>query len=113
LDQVRLVAKSLEYQEVVPAQFQGKSGIKHRFSALFQTKGKYIAVDVYDSVLETDVLRGRIKEQDVNIPYFIETGSAPPGKALELAKYYGISLVTPNDLGKLEDAMKVQSTAGQ
>jgi hypothetical protein len=106
LDQIRSVAQGLDYQEVVPAKFKGKSGIKHKFSALFRGRGKYFAVDVYDKALETDILRGRIKEQDADIPYCIETADTPPRKALKLAKYYGITLVTSGDLNRLEDVMK-------
>jgi hypothetical protein len=112
LDQVRSIAQSLDYQEVLPAQLEGKSGIKHKFSALFQAKGKYFAVDVFEKVVETDVLRGRIKEQDVNIPYCIETGDAPPGKAVELAKYYGITLVSAGDTSRLKDVMKGEAARG-
>ena len=106
LDQIRSVAQGLEYQEVVPAKLKGKSGIKHKFSALFRGKGRYFAVDVYDKVLETDILRGRIKEQDVEIPYCIETADTPPGRALKLAKYYQITIVTSGDLNRLKDVMK-------
>jgi hypothetical protein len=111
LDQIRSVAQGLDYQEVVPAKFKGKSGIKHKFSALFHSSGKYFAVDVYDKALETDILRGRIKEQDVDIPYCIETADTPPKKALKLAKYYGITLVTSGDLNRLKDVMKGEESS--
>jgi hypothetical protein len=113
LDQIRSVAQGLEYQEVVPAKFKGKSGIKHKFSALFRGKGRYFAVDVYDEVLETDILRGRIKEQDVDIPYCIETADTPPRKALKLAKYYGITIVTSTDLNQLKDVMKGEGSSSR
>lgn len=80
--------------------------MKHKFSALFRADGRYLAVDICEKVAETDVLRGRIKEQDVAIPYCIQTSDAPPGKAVELARYYGITLVTSSDLNRLGDVMK-------
>jgi len=108
LDQVRSVASALNYTEVVPAQVKGKSGIKHNFSALFQSDAGYFAVDAFDRVAESDVLRGRIKEQDSEVQYCIESADAAPDKAQQLAKYYGIILISPSDRGKLTDLMQIK-----
>lgn len=108
LDHIRSVAEDLDYQEIIPARFKGKSGVKHKFSALFRGGGGYFAVDVFDKALETDILRGRIKEQDANIPYCIETSDTPPRKALKLAKYYGITLVNSGDSSRLKELMKAR-----
>jgi len=78
LDQVRSVAKSTDFQEVVPAQLEVKSGIKHKFSALFRGKGKCVAIDVFDKAVESHILRGRIKESDVDVKYCIKTADPPP-----------------------------------
>jgi len=106
LDQIRSVASALDYTEVVPAQIQGKSGIKHKFSALFRSGDGYFAVDAFERVAESDVLRGRIKEQDSDVQYCIETADRAPEKALQLANYYGITLVSPDDRGKLTILMQ-------
>ena len=85
---------------VKPAVIRGESGIEQRFTFVASDGGDMYAFDVYNDVGEVEVLRTYVKKMDTGASAFVVCLSGRPGaKARELARNYGIDVLSPMDVG--------------
>jgi predicted RecB family endonuclease len=85
---------------VKPAVLRGESGGEHRFTFVAADAGETYAFDIYSEVGEVEVLRTYIKKMDTGANAFVVCLSGrPDGKAKELARNYGIDVLSPMEVG--------------
>jgi len=85
---------------VKPPVIRGESGAEHRFTFVASDKRETYAFDVYNEVGEVEVLRTYIKKMDTGAKAFVVCLSGRPNeKAKELARNYGIDVLSPMEVG--------------
>ena len=85
---------------VKPAVISGESGADQRFAFVAADGDETYAFDIYTDVSEIEILRSYIKKMDTGANTFVVCLSGRPGaKAKELARNYGIDVLTPMDVG--------------
>jgi len=95
---------------VKPAVIRGESGAEQRFSFVAEDRGELYAFDIYTEVTEVDVLRTYVKKMDTGASAFIVCLSGrPDGKAKELARNYGIDVLSPMEVGDFFSSRITQS----
>lgn len=83
-----------------PPVIRGESGIDQRFTFVASDGGNMYAFDVYNEVGEVEVLRTYIKKMDTGASAFVVCLSGrPDAKGKELARNYGIDVLSPMDVG--------------
>jgi len=85
---------------VKPAVIRGESGTEHRFAFVASDRRETYAFDIYNEVGEVEVLRTYIKKMDTGADAFVVCLSGRPNaKAKELARNYGIDVLSPMEVG--------------
>jgi len=85
---------------VKPAVISGESGADQRFTFVAADGDEMYAFDIYTDVRETDILRTYVKKMDTGANTFVVCLSGrPDAKAKELARNYGIDVLSPMDVG--------------
>jgi len=85
---------------VKPSMIVGESGIEHRFTFVAADGTRKYAFDVYNDLRETDILRTYVKKMDTMAEtYVVCLSGRPDDKAKELARNYGIDVLTPMEVG--------------
>jgi len=85
---------------VKPAVIRGESGLDQRFTFLAADDTAMYAFDIYTDVGEVEILRTYIKKMDTRANAFVVCLSGrPDARAKELARNYGIDVLSPMDVG--------------
>jgi predicted RecB family endonuclease len=85
---------------VKPAVLRGESGLDQRFTFVAGDGPDMYAFDVYTEVRETEILRTYVKKMDTGAKAFVVCLSGrPDAKAKELARNYGIDVLSPMEVG--------------
>jgi predicted RecB family endonuclease len=85
---------------VKPPRIVGESGTEHRFTFVALDDTDKYAFDVYTEIKETDILRTYVKKMDTGAKTFVVCLiGRPDEKAKELARNYGIDVLTPMEVG--------------
>jgi hypothetical protein len=85
---------------VKPAVIRGESGVDQRFTFVARDGSVMYAFDIYTDVRETEILRTYVKKMDTGVNAFVVCLSGrPDGKAKELARNYGINVLSPMEVG--------------
>jgi hypothetical protein len=85
---------------VKPAVIRGESGVDQRFTFVAADGPEMYAFDVYTEVRETEILRTYVKKMDTGAKAFVVCLSGrPDAKAKELARNYGIDVLSPMQVG--------------
>jgi len=85
---------------VKPAVIRGESGTEQRFAFVAGDGREMYAFDIYTEVKEVDVLRTYVKKMDTGANAFVVCLSGrPDAKAKELARNYGIEVLSPMEVG--------------
>ena len=85
---------------VKPAVIRGESGVDQRFTFVARDGSVMYAFDIYTDVRETEILRTYVKKMDTGANAFVVCLSGrPDGKAKELARNYGINVLSPMEVG--------------
>jgi len=85
---------------VKPSILVGESGIEHRSTFVAADSTRKYAFDVYNELRETDILRTYVKKMDTMAEtYVVCLSGRPDDKAKELARNYGIDVLTPMEVG--------------
>ncbi len=85
---------------VKPPEVRGASGIDQRFTFLASESDEFYAFDVCNEVGEREIIQCYLKKMDTGARTFVVCLSGrPKGKAQEMAKYYGIEILGPKEVG--------------
>jgi len=85
---------------VKPPRIVGESGIEQRFTFVAVDGTQKYAFDVYNELREADILRTYVKKMDTGAKTFVVCLSGRPDEqAKELARNYGIDVLTPMEVG--------------
>jgi predicted RecB family endonuclease len=85
---------------IKPAVVRGESGLEQRFTFVASDRRDTYAFDVYNDVGEVEILRTYIKKMDTGANAFVVCLSGrPDAKAKELARNYGIAVLSPMEVG--------------
>jgi len=85
---------------VKPAVISGESGTDQRFTFVAADGSDMYAFDIYTDVREIDILRTYVKKMDTGAKAFVVCLSGrPDAKAKELARNYGIDVLSPMEVG--------------
>ena len=85
---------------VKPAVIRGESGTEQRFTFVASDGTETYAFDVYNEVREAEILRTYVKKMDTGaIAFVVCLSGRPDAKAKELARNYGIDVLSPMDVG--------------
>jgi len=85
---------------VKPAVLRGESGLDQRFTFVAADGPCMYAFDVYTEVREAEILRTYVKKMDTGAKAFVVCLSGrPDAKAKELARNYGIDVLSPMEVG--------------
>ena len=85
---------------VKPSRIVGESGVEHRFTFVAEDGARKYAFDVYNELREADILRTYVKKMDTMAEtYVVCLSGRPDGKSKELARNYGIDVLTPSEVG--------------
>ena len=85
---------------VKPAVVRGESGIDQRFAFVAADGAETYAFDIYTDVREVEILRTYVKKMDTGANAFVVCLSGrPDAKAKELARNYGIAVLSPMEVG--------------
>jgi len=85
---------------VKPPMLVGESGIEHRFTFVATDDTRKYAFDIYTELKETDIIYTYIKKMDTGAEAYVVCLSGRPNeKAKELARNYGIDVLTPMEVG--------------
>jgi len=85
---------------VKPAVITGESGIDQRFTFVAADGEDTYAFDVYAEVKEVEILRTYVKKMDTGAKaYVVCLSGRPDAKAKELARNYGIDVLSPMEVG--------------
>jgi len=85
---------------VKPAVITGESGVDQRFTFVAADGSEMYAFDVYTEVKEVEILRTYVKKMDTGAKAFVVCLSGrPDAKARELARNYGIDVLSPMEVG--------------
>jgi hypothetical protein len=85
---------------VKPAIIRGESGAEQRFTFVAADGSELYAFDVYTEVGEVEILRTYVKKMDTGANSFVVClAGHPDARAKELAKNYGIDVLSPMEVG--------------
>jgi len=85
---------------VKPSRIVGESGVEHRFTFVAGDGTRKYAFDVYNELREADVLRTYVKKMDTMAEtYVVCLSGRPDDRSKELARNYGIDVLTPMEVG--------------
>ena len=85
---------------IKPPRIVGESGIEHKFTFVAADDTRRYAFDVYTDVKEIEIIRTYIKKMDTGAEaYVVCLSGRPSEQARELAKNYGIDVLTPMEVG--------------
>ena len=85
---------------VKPAVIRGESGLDQRFAFVAADGPEMYAFDIYTDVREAEILRTYVKKMDTGANAFVVCLSGrPDAKARELARNYGINVLSPMEVG--------------
>ena len=85
---------------VKPAVIRGESGLDQRFAFVAADGPEMYAFDIYTDVREAEILRTYVKKMDTGAKAFVVCLSGrPDAKARELARNYGINVLSPMEVG--------------
>ena len=85
---------------VKPAVIRGESGLDQKFTFVAADGQEMYAFDVYTEAREVEIIRTYIKKMDTGAKVFVVCLSGRPGaKAKELARNYGIDVLSPMEVG--------------
>jgi len=85
---------------IKPAVIRGESGADQRFTFVAADGPEMYAFDVYTDVREAEILRTYVKKMDTGANAFVVCLSGrPDAKAKELARNYGIDVLSPMEVG--------------
>jgi len=94
---------------VKPPRIVGESGVEHKFTFVAVDGSEKYAFDVYTDVSEAEILRTYVKKMDTGAKTFVVCLSGRPGaQAKELAKNYGIDVLSPMEVGDFFSARITQ-----
>lgn len=86
---------------VKPAVIRGESGTEQRFTFVASDGFEMYAFDVYNELREVEVIRTYLKKMDTGArTYVVCLSGRPDAKAKELARNYGIDVLSPMDVGE-------------
>ena len=85
---------------VKPAVIRGESGVDQRFTFVAADGKEVYAFDIYTDVGQAEILRTYVKKMDTGTNAFVVCLSGrPDAKAKELARNYGINVLSPMEVG--------------
>ena len=88
------------FDVVKPAVVRGASGVEHRFTFVAADGPEVYAFDVCSQVGQGEILRTYVKKMDTGARTFVVCLSGrPDAQAKELARIYGIDVLSPSDVG--------------
>ena len=85
---------------VKPAVISGESGVDQKFTFVAADGEVMYAFDVYPEVRDAEILRTYMKKMDTGAKtYVVCLSGRPDAKAKDLARNYGIDVLSPMDVG--------------
>lgn len=85
---------------VKPSVIQGTSGNIQKFTFVASDGPEMYAFDVCTDVTQVEILRTYVKKMDTGAKtYVICLSGRPTPEAKEMARYYGIEILDPSDVG--------------
>ena len=105
------------FDVVKPAVVMGTSGVEHRFTFVAADGPEVYAFDVCSRVGQVEILRAYVKRMDTGARTFVVCLSGrPDAEAKELARIYGIDVLSPSDVGdffsnKIAQNIRIPKTA--
>jgi len=92
-----------------PPRISGESGVEQKFTFVAVDGPDKYAFDVYSEVREADILKTYVKKMDTGAKTFVVCLSGRPDpQAKELARNYGIDVLTPMEVGDFFSARITQ-----
>jgi len=88
------------FDVIKPPVVMGTSGVEHRFTFVATDGPEVYAFDVCSQVGQAEILRAYVKKMDTGARTFMVCLSGrPDAEAKELARIYGIDVLSPSDVG--------------